>query len=391
LLLLFLAGYCLAVDIESLKLPLHGAKSAEHWRQERRAEVLRIFASQIYGRSPGQPAQQGSVLLDHDAQALGGLATRKQVRVWFESPSGLRDHLDLLIYIPNAARAQGKVPAFLGMNYGGNQCVHTDPGIFYTSRWLRPNMALDRGVQASRWEVEAVLQRGYATATFYYGDLDPDFDDGFTNGVHALYGKPKADEWGAIAAWAWGLSRAMDYLETDADIDARRIAVHGHSRLGKAALWAGALDERFAIVISNDSGEGGASLARRKSGERTKDLNDRFPHWFALNFRQYNEKEDSLPVDSHLLLALIAPRPLYVASASEDLWADPEGEFAACLAADPLFKLLGQKGLATKTMPEPNGRNSSGSIAYHLREGKHDITLWDWQGFLDFADRIWRR
>ncbi|MDX2270002.1 MAG: acetylxylan esterase [Bryobacter sp.] len=381
-----------AIDLEALRLPPIGADSAAHWRDSRRAEVLRLFETQVYGRAPGKPERQGAELMERDQAALGGLATRKQVRVWFSGKNGKREHLDLLLYLPNAAIQAGKrAPIFLGMNFGGNQCVNADPAVAITKRWTRPKTNLERGACASRWEVEAIVKRGYGTATFYYGDVDPDFDDSFTNGVHALYGKPALEEWGAIAAWAWGLSRAMDYLEEDPQVDARRVALHGHSRLGKAALWAGALDPRFALVISNDSGEGGAALARRKSGERTKNLNDSFPHWFARNFRQYNEREDELPVDSHLLLALIAPRPLYVASASEDLWADPEGEFAACVAVDPLYKLLGQTGLASPTMPKPNERNHAGSVAYHLRAGKHDITLWDWEGFLDFADRWLRR
>jgi hypothetical protein len=365
-------------------LPEIGAKSASHWNQQRRAEIFRLFETEVYGRAPGKPAKHGAELLERSEEALGGAAIRKQVRVWFESPQGKRDHLDLLMYLP---KSRQRVPVFLGMNFGGNQCVSAEEAIRVTTRWTRPNTDLKRGACADRWEVEAVVKRGYGTATYYYGDLDPDFDDGFENGVHALYGKPQPGEWGAIAAWAWGLSRAMDYLETDPQVDPKKVILHGHSRLGKAALWAGATDQRYAMVISNDSGEGGAALARRKAGERTADLNRAFPHWFAGNFKKYSGKEDDLPVDAHLLLALIAPRPLYVASASEDAWADPPGEFAACVAVDPLYKMLGQKGLASAKMPAPNERNNAGSIGYHLRAGKHNILLWDWQGFMDFADR----
>lgn len=365
-------------------LPDIGAKSAKHWKEQRRAEVFKLFETEVYGRSPGKPAKQGTELMERSDSALGGLAIRKQVRVWFESPQGKRDYLDLLVYLPKSSK---KVPVFLGMNYNGNQCVTSETAIKATTRWTRPNTNPAPGACSERWEVEAVLKRGYGTATYYYGDIDPDFHDEFENGVHALYGKPKQDEWGSIAAWAWGLSRAMDYLETDPQVDAKKVIVHGHSRLGKAALWAGAVDQRYAMVISNDSGEGGASIARRKQGERTADLNRAFPHWFAGNFKKYSGKEDELPVDSHMLLALIAPRPLYVASASEDLWADPEGEFAACVAVDPLYKMLGKKGLASDKMVGPDERNNAGSIGYHLRKGKHNILLWDWQGFMDFADR----
>ena len=351
-----------------------------------RAEVQRILETEMYGKSPAKPAKQGFELRERSEEALGGKAIRKQVMVWFEGPNGKRDSLELLLYLP---KQSGPVPVFLGMSFGGNSCANEDPAIFESSRWART--PTKRGSCSSRWEIEYLISRGYGTALFYYGDLDPDFDDGFENGVHALYGKPKPDEWGSVAAWAWGLSRAMDYLEQDPQLDAKHVAVHGHSRIGKAALWAGATDPRFAMVISNDSGEGGAAIARRKSGERTQDLNKSFPHWFAGNFTKYSGKEDQLPFDSHWILSLIAPRPLYVASASEDLWADPEGEFQACVEVDPVYKKLGAPGFVPRQMLKPGERNLEGRIAYHLRAGKHDITKWDWEGFIDFADRQWKR
>ena len=276
------------------------------WQTIRRPEVLRLFATEVYGRTPASQAPMGAALTETDRAAFGGRATRKQVTLGFGTrPNGPAMHL--LVYLPHA-RA-GRVPVFVSLNFRGNHAITADPAIRLSTAWLpddvpgvSANRATEkaRGSDAARWPIETILARGYGLVTAYYGDLDPDFDDGFRNGVHPLFyapgqTKPAADEWASIGAWAWGLSRAVDYLETDADIDARRIALVGHSRLGKAALWAGAQDERFALVVSNDSGCGGAALSRRAFGETVAAINTQFPHWFAAQLQEVQRARAGSP------------------------------------------------------------------------------------------------
>ncbi|MDE0840356.1 MAG: acetylxylan esterase, partial [Kiritimatiellae bacterium] len=238
------------------------------------------------------------------------------------------------------------------------------------------------------------VERGYVAAAFLNSDLDPDKYDGFKDGVHGIFdpkdSKRSPDAWGAIAAWAWGASRVMDYFESDKDIDEKHIGVVGHSRGGKAALWCGAEDERFALTISNDSGCTGAALARNKKGERVKRINTVFPHWFCENYRAFNDREEDLPVDQHELIALMAPRLVYVASASLDSWADPEGEFLSCVHAGQVYRLFGFRGVGATKMPKAQQPLHTGHIGHHIRTGKHNLTEYDWARYMDFADKHWK-
>jgi hypothetical protein len=366
------------------------------WAADRRPELLAQFAAVEYGRTPGPPPAV-SYKVAEEGPALGGAAMRRQVTLTFGSGSKtLTAHL--LLYVP--AKATSPVPAFAILNFQGNQAVSDDPAVALATSWL-PNddpgivdhhaTEKARGTEASRFPIDLIIARGYALATVYYGDFDPDFDDGFQNGVHPLFytpgqTRPADGEWGSIGAWAWGLSRVLDYLGTEDAIDASRVAVAGHSRLGKAALWAGVQDPRFALVVSNESGSGGAALHKRIYGETVADITRVFPHWFTGGFRQYAGREDRLPVDQHELLALVAPRPLYVASAEGDQWADPRGEFLSARGADPVYKLLGTEGLGVTEMPRPD-HPVGGTIGYHVRTGPHNLTRYDWEQYLRFADR----
>jgi hypothetical protein len=371
-------------------------RTAADWTGRRRAEVLGLFEEHVYGKSPAPPSGMRAVVVEEDPRALGGLATRRQVRVLLDgTESG--PAFEMLVYVPNAAKRP--VPAFLGLNFDGNHAVHPDPAIRLSTAWMDDGPGVvdhratgaARGTNAAAWPVERILDRGYALATVYYGDLEPDHAEGWKTGVRSRIGPGASgrfapDDWGAIGAWAWGLSRALDVLSKDPDVDGGRVAVIGHSRLGKTALWAGARDERFAMVVSNESGEGGAALARRRFGETTERITRVFPHWFAPRYRDYADREDALPVDQHMLLALAAPRPLYVASATEDLWADPKGEFLAAKAAEPVYRLLGKAGLGVDAPPSPD-RPVGETIGYHNRTGRHALSAYDWEQYLDFADR----
>jgi len=372
--------------------------TASQWEQIRRGEILELFRDHMFGRVPESDLSISHHVKFMDRNALEGKAVMKEVELLVGNGSESMT-ITMLIYLPGESK--GPVPLFLGLNFNGNHTIYPDPRITIPQSWVRNNDQLgiednratvrSRGASQSRWPMELILSRGYGLATIYYGDIDPDFDDGFKNGINGLMDVEseirEKDAWGSIAAWAWGLSRAMDYFEEDADIDQSRVAVIGHSRLGKTSLWAGAQDERFALVISNNSGCGGAALSRRVKGETVGKINTSFPHWFCDRFNEYNDNEAALPVDQHMLMALMAPRPLYVASASEDLWADPYGEYLSLYYGSRAYELYGLPPLEDDQMPQVDQPVVCGNLGYHIRTGKHDLTSYDWEQYLDFADK----
>jgi hypothetical protein len=364
--------------------PLKDVTDVKSW-PARRAEILTMLEDQMFGKAPAFDKESIKVTREiPDQDLLNGTAILSQPILHLAGCE-----VQLMIVRPAVSAAAS--PAFLAYNFRGNHTVHPDPAIALTKGWVprtKNNKASEdhRGQSAKRWDISRIIKNGYALVTAYCGDVDPDFDDSFKNGVHANYGKPGPGDWGTIAAWAWGLSRILDHLENEPAINASRIAVMGHSRLGKTSLWAGASDTRFALVISNNSGCGGAALSKRRFGETVQRINSSFPHWFCDNFKNYNNAESKLPFDQHMLLALVAPRPLYVASAEGDRWADPHGEFLAAKAADPVYRLLGTGGLPAEKMPAVD-TPVHGRIAYHIRSGSHDVTPYDWEQYLAFANK----
>jgi len=369
----------------------------EQWVNERRPELKALFQHYMYGYFPPAPANTRFNLLYGKANFFDGKATLREYAIEFGPNHAGR--VNLLVIIPN--KRQKPAPVFLGMNFCGNHTVVADPGIALPKAWMPKscrgctnNQATDagRGTQVETWAIEQSIDRGYAFATFYMGDLDPDKND-FSDGVHALYFKPgqtnrNAQDWGSIAAWAWGFSRCVDYLVTREDLDPARIAAVGHSRNGKASLLAAAFDERISLVIPLQAGCGGTAPSRGKIGESVKQINNAFPHWFNDEFKKFNEQPDRLPFDQHCLIALVAPRAVLLANATEDTWANPKGQFEMLQAAEPVYRLLDAGSLDAKEMPE-TGKLIASKLGYYIRPGKHSMTTPDWQVFLDYADAQW--
>lgn len=341
----------------------------------RRTEILNLFREQVYRRTFGRPEHLRFETIEKDARAMDGAATLERIAV-ISSQAGREHRFELTIFLPNA----GTKPVPLVLLLNNRPRTNTDP---------------TRKEKSGFWPAEEVIARGYGIAALQNNELAPDNKNRYREGVIQLFegttaGERAGNAPAALAAWAWGASRAMDYFETDSRIDAKRVAVLGHSRGGKAALWAGAEDERFALVISNESGEGGAALSRRNFGETLAKITTTFPHWFARNYESYASRVDALPVDQHMLMALIAPRAVYVASADEDLWSDPRGEFLSLADASPVFALWGDKAIAAGEMPGLSQPLVRGRRGYHIRPGTHNLTPYDWQRFIDFANTVWK-
>ncbi len=362
--------------------------TAAAWTQQRRPELLKFFEEHVYGRTPlGKPAGMAWRTL-RETPVCGGTGVRREIEVRLFGAA--RPPLLLNLYLPIG---NAKAPVILGLNFEGNAAADADPKLplpAYSPKPAyqgvkQPATEKDRGTEASRWRIDLALKAGVGVATAWYFDFEPDHAQGFADGIRAQAGKPVGPgDWGAIGAWAWGMSRLLDVLETEPGVDAKRIVAFGHSRLGKTALWAAAQDQRFAAAISNNSGAGGAALSRRLFGERTHHLNERFPHWFCKNCQRYSRNEVNCPVDQHELLALLAPRPLLVTSAAEDLWADPKGEYLALHHAGPVYQLFGHKGLPAE-QPPGLGTLLNQRTAYFIRPGKHDVTADDWAAYLKFV------
>jgi hypothetical protein len=337
-----------------------GSRVTKETWPARRAELLEMFRREVYGRAPvDRPKNMSFTIVEEDPHDLDGRATRSLIEISFDTPYADPFAFRVQLYVPNATAKP--VPALVFLNFQGL----TDK------------------------ETPAIIDRGYALAILDRTQLAADDPKTYREGIiNAFSGADElaSDAWQAFSAWAWGASRVLDYLITDPAIDARRIGVVGFSRMAKTALWAGATDERFAIVFPNESGCGGAALSKRDFGETVARINTKFPHWFCQNFQRYNGHEADMPFDQHELVALVAPRPIYVTSADEDLWSDPRGEFLGCAGADPVYRLLGVEGLATNHMPPLEQPVTAGLIGYHIRRGPHGLTDYDWQRFVDFAN-----
>jgi hypothetical protein len=361
-------------------------KTAEEWKRLRVPELKGLFQHYMYGPMPPAPSGVTATVEHENRDALGGKATLREVAL---SVAPGTPPIRLLVVVPNGRK--GLVPVFVGMNFCGNHALVDDPKVHLPEGWMYPgypgvkdNRATEegRGKQADVWALDQSIARGYAVVTFYNGDVDPDV----ARSRGGLRPWLKSPETGTIAAWAWGLQRAVDYVQKNPDLDAKRVIAVGHSRLGKAALLAAAFDERIALCIPLQAGCGGTAPSRGKVGESVKRITTSFPHWFTPLFAEFGDRPERLPFDQNCLTALVAPRPVLFSNATEDAWANPAGQFEVLKAAEPVYQLLGAGGLEAKTMP-PENELSAGVLGYYIRPGKHSMTRGDWKVFLDYTDR----
>ena len=368
-------------------------RDAKTWIKLRRPEIIAMFEIEQYGKAPGRPKDESFDVFDKGTPALGGKALRKQVMIYFDKEK-TGPAIQLLIYLP--ANAVKPVPIFFSINFGAVQNAVEDPGIRLETVWnpkANARMPPPAGRGFGRLNVETMLDAGIGVATFYYGDVDPDYLEGFPNGIRARYAGPTGteanrapDAWGSISAWAWGMSRVEDYFETDKSVDSKRVAIHGVSRLGKTVMWAGAHDERFAAVIASCSGEGGAALSRRDYGETIGHLTapSRYPYQFAANYAKWAGFPDKAPMDANLLVALIAPRPLLLQTGNADFWSDPKGEFLAEVGAGSVYRLLGKQDLGTDVWPDATIPIFRDGLNYYMHDGGHGMVPTDWDIYVQF-------
>ena len=350
--------------------------TVEGW-EKRRPEILGKMLREVYGYAP-PPPESMSFVRHPDFEALGGLARGRRIDIVL-GQGGRELVLRLVLTLPKSL--DRPAPTFLFLN--NRHPANIDP--------LGPGANSGNARPSEFWSAEAGVLRGYGMAAFQLSDADPDYHDGFRNGVHGLMGGPRdGASWATLAGWAWGASRCLDYLRTDADVDGDRVAVVGHSRGGKTALLAAATDPRFALAVSNNSGAGGMAFAHRARGETIELGNTSSPHWYAANYRKYNHLDAELDFDQHFLVACIAPRAVYCGSANDDFWADPEGEFITMTHAEPVYRLYGLGGIGAK-LPALDQPRFARGMGYHIRSGGHGLAGRDWEKFFDFADRLWEK
>lgn len=361
--------------------------SIQTWETRRRPELLALIEEIQFGKTPPLPSTLQYIVRDSGTLTFEGLARRKQVTLTLMEKH-CEHTVEILIYIPVSVPTP--VPLFLNVSFVPNCITVADSGILPGFLWTRDGKRIP-AVPNDRFppiDVVRFLRAGFGFATVYYGDIEPDFKYGYRYGLRRCFDSTRYS-WGAIAAWSWGLSRVMDYFEQDPDIDARRIALHGVSRLGKTALWTGARDPRFKMIIASCSGEGGAALTRRNYGENILHITDtsRYFYWFTPTYRSYAHNVDSLPFDAHALIALIAPRPLLLVTGDTDYWSDPKGEFLAAVAAEPVYRLYGKEGPTGTTPPQPNDRSLLLPLGYYMHKGGHGPVPSDWELYIEFMKR----